>query len=326
MHRRLVVAVVAVALVVGGGAAWVWDAHARDAAGDRSRDRVAVAVAVGGHDEQAAVDLADRSAGLVGRGAATDALAALSQAVPAAQAVLDGSAGKVADDAVRQQLAAVIDAARTALAGSVAPARADDLTGSLSTAAGAVTAAQQAWEADQASQAAKATAVATASASARATPSALDSCATTYEGPPFYTSVPATTGTGTNGDLPASEMTELSWAGTDSLGNGYWLRKDAAAALTALDAAFEPAFGHHLDIDLSYRDLQTQKDMLAALGPNVAAQVGTSHHGAGTAIDVPELPCEYGRHTPQRDWLVTHGPAYGWHPDPNEYWHFDYRP
>ena len=66
--------------------------------------------------------------------------------------------------------------------------------------------------------------------------------------------------------------------------------------------------------------------MYAALGPKVAAKPGTSNHGWGTAIDVPEWPCEYGLHTPERDWLVAHGPAYGWYSESAEYWHFDYRP
>ena len=51
--------------------------------------------------------------------------------------------------------------------------------------------------------------------------------------------------------------------------------------------------------------------MRAALG-SVAAEPGTSSHGTGLALDVPELPCEYGWDTPQRDWLVANGPAYGW--------------
>lgn len=327
MHRSVVAAVVAAALVAGGGAAWAWDARANGTATAESRDRVASAVAAGQSDERSGADLSGRSADLTGQGLLGDSAAALSQAIPAAQAVLDASAGKVADDAARQQLASAIALAQAAVAGSVAPARADELATALSSAAGAVTAAQQAWEADQAAKAAAATASAraAASATARATPTPVDSCQTTYHGPAFYTSEPSATGTGSNGDIPASAMAPVSWA-TDSRGVGYWLVKAATASLEQLDVAFRAQFGHDLDIDLAYRDYATQVAMRAALGASVAAKPGTSNHGWGTAIDVPEWPCEYGRHTPQRDWLVAQGPQYGWYPDPNEYWHFDYKP
>jgi LAS superfamily LD-carboxypeptidase LdcB len=66
--------------------------------------------------------------------------------------------------------------------------------------------------------------------------------------------------------------------------------------------------------------------MYKALGAAVAAYPGTSKHGWGTAIDVPERPCEYGLHTPQRDWLVANGARFGWYPIASEYWHFEYRP
>ncbi len=318
MRRPVVVVVLVAALIAGGGTAWARDLHTGATAAAQSRDRVAAAVVAGEHDEQSAAGLADRSSGLVAHGLLDDHARALAQAIPVAQAVLDTSSGKVADDTVRQQLAAAIAQAHGAVAAAVAPARADELTARLSSASTAVAAAQQAWQADQAAKAA-------ARASAAATPTPVDSCKSTYNGPPFYTSVPNAIASGANGDLPASAMTELTWAGKDPQGNGYWLLTAAAAALTRLDVAFQTQFGHHIAIDLAYRDLQTQKDMYAALGPKVAAIPGKSHHGLGTAIDVPELPCQYGRSTPERDWLVTHGPAYGWYADPGEYWHFDYR-
>ncbi|HEY0118757.1 MAG TPA: peptidase M15, partial [Cellulomonas sp.] len=278
MHRSAIAAVVAAALVAGGGAAWAWDVRASGAATAQSRDRVASAVAAGQRDEQSAADLSDRSADLVGQGLLGDSAAALSQAIPAAQAVLDASAGKVADDAARQQLASVIALAQAAVDGSAAPARADDLAGQLSSASGAVTAAQQAWEADQAAKAAAAATASARAAAARATPTPVDSCRTTYHGPVFYTSAPSATGTGANGDLPASAMAPVSWA-VDSRGVGYWLVKAATASLEKLDVAFRAQFGHDLDIDLAYRDRATQDAMYQALGPSVAATPGTSNHG-----------------------------------------------
>lgn len=314
MRRRLLVAaVIVVAFLAGGGVAWGWQARTVAATG-ASRDRVATAITAGQDDDRSVADLVGRSANRAGQALFEDSLAELSRAIAPAQQVLDASAGKVADETVRLQLAAAIAQARVGLASSAAPARADELTSELSAASAAVAAAREAWEADQA-----------AKAKARATPSPADSCRTTYHGPPFYTSVPGPTGTGANGDIPASEMAPVSWA-TDSRGDGYWFVTAATASLEKLDVAFRAAFGHDLDIDLAYRDLATQKAMYAALGPNVAATPGTSNHGWGTAFDVPEWPCQYGLHTPERDWLVAHGPAYGWHPYPYEYWHFDYAP
>ncbi|MDM7855303.1 M15 family metallopeptidase [Cellulomonas alba] len=157
-----------------------------------------------------------------------------------------------------------------------------------------------------------------------------DKCETTYHGPPFFTSSPTAGGDGSNGDIPARMMTAVPWA-VDSHGTGFWLLTKAERALVRLDTAFEDRFGHHLDIDLAYRDLATQKAMYQALGPSVAAKPGTSKHGTGLAIDVPEWPCEYGWGTTQRAWLVTNGPAYGWSSPwgmakstDAEYWHFEY--
>lgn len=332
MRRPLVVtAVVTVAFLAGSGAAWGWQARAASAAGAASQERVATALAAGRQDELAAAGLADRSATFVGRDLLDGSLSGLSQAIPGAQAMLDASAGRVADDAVRQRLAAAIAEAQGAVGGRTAPAVVDALAGRLAATSADVVAAQREWEVARAAAAAaaaraSASARASATASARATPDPTDSCRTTYGGPAFYTSVPAADGDPTvNGHLPASVMTPVSWA-TDSRGNGYWLVTPATAALEQLDAAFRAQFGHHLDIDLAYRDLATQEAMYAALGPNVAARPGTSNHGWGIAIDVPELPCEYGLHTPQRDWLVANGSTWHWFPNPYEYWHFDYQP
>ena len=143
---------------------------------------------------------------------------------------------------------------------------------------------------------------------------------------------PATPGgDGSNGRLPPEALAAISWD-TDPRGTPYYLTTAAAAALERLDGAFRAEFGHHLDLDLTYRDYDTQVAMRAALG-SVAATPGTSSHGTGLALDVPELPCEYGWDTPQRDWLITKGPAYGWvspawagrgGSNP-EYWHFEFR-
>jgi hypothetical protein len=157
------------------------------------------------------------------------------------------------------------------------------------------------------------------------------SCGTTYTGPPFYTSPATAGGDGSNGKLPPEALTAISWD-VDPHGTPYYLKTAAAAALERLNAAFRSAFGHNLDLDLTYRDYDTQVAMRAALG-TVAATPGTSTHGTGLALDVPELPCEYGWDSPQRSWLISNGPAYGWvspswagrNGSNPEYWHFEYR-
>lgn len=240
--------------------------------------------------------------------------------------MLGGSAGQVADDAVRSALQSLLDEASSVTEAS--PARLRSLTTSIVPAQGAVSEAQAQW---QSAQAAAAAAAAAAQEQETDDDSSPGSCDTTYSGPAFYTSPPTEGGDGSNGKLPASMLTAISWM-VDSRGTPFYLRGDAAAALERLDAAFVAQFGHHLDLDLTYRDYDTQVAMRAALG-TVAAVPGTSSHGTGTALDVPELPCEYGYGTAQRDWLVANGRSYGWvspswaakNGSNPEYWHFEYR-
>lgn len=345
-------------LVVGvAGGAWAWTDH---------DDRVAAAQAAA--DERAAhahgAQVLDADALLVqatdaGRTQAASvrvaALATLAAAANSARATLATSQDAVADDAVRQQLAAELATADTALAPTdpastdpaatgpatatgLSPASLRALAVSLAAAEAAVVAAHDAWmQAQAAAEAARQAAAAAAAAAKQAKPAAKPaaaasgpSCATTYSGPPFYTSPATVGGDGSNGKLPPSALTAISWD-VDPHGTPYYLKNAAAAALERLDVAFRAAFGHHLDLDLTYRDYDTQVAMREALG-TVAATPGTSTHGTGLALDVPELPCEYGWDTPQRDWLVTHGPSYGW-TSPSwagrsgsnpEYWHFEF--
>jgi D-alanyl-D-alanine carboxypeptidase len=363
--RSIVAAVTAVLVVGAAGGAWAWDSHQDDlaAAHEQAETRTATVVdaqtsdadiAVG-HD--AALDRAQAALVLAG------ARAALQGSADAARGTLAATDGQVVDDALRQALAAQVGAADVAL-GPVAAASQDvaaatasssDPTGTavgpsapgfsavdlramataLAAGTAAVAASHDAWTQQQSAAAAGKAASAKAVAPKSPTPQSAastkaPSCGTTYTGPPFYTSPPTVDGDGSNGRLPPSALTALSWA-TDPHGTPYYLRTQAAAALERLDQAFRAAFGHHLGIDLTYRDYDTQVAMRAALG-SVAAVPGTSTHGTGLALDVPELPCEYGWDTPQRNWLVTHGPSYGWtspswaHQDGSnpEYWHFDF--
>ncbi|GAA3793976.1 hypothetical protein CSO01_25690 [Cellulomonas soli] len=263
----------------------------------------------------------------------TEAQQVLTDAIAQATSTLGGSEGQVADDAVRQALAAAVAAAQVP-ATSVVAVRAQ--VAAVQTAESAVVDARTAWQAAQAAQAMQsgqsvaAAPSGSAASAASGTGASGGSCTTTYTGPPFYTSAPTDGGDGSNGRLPASMLAAISWD-VDPHGTPYYLRTAAAAALERLDVAFVAAFGHHLDLDLTYRDYDTQVAMREALG-TVAAVPGTSSHGTGLALDVPELPCEYGWDTAQRSWLVTNGPSYGW-VSPSwarrggsnpEYWHFEY--
>jgi len=146
----------------------------------------------------------------------------------------------------------------------------------------------------------------------------------------WVTSVPTADGDGSNGHMPAAAMCAIGW-GTDQLGFTQYLRCDAADALTALNDAYRAAFGASLDLDLTYRSYADQVAMKAALG-GLAATPGTSSHGLGLALDVQEWPETYGFGTERYQWLVTHGPTYGWYAPERvregqpfaEYWHFEY--
>ena len=143
----------------------------------------------------------------------------------------------------------------------------------------------------------------------------------------FYTSVPTAEGDGSNGNMPRSAMTALSWC-TDSQGNQQWLRTDAAAALVRLNEAFRAEFGENIAIELSYRSYADQVRARELFG-SLAARPGTSNHGTGTAFDTWEWAA-YDFGTPRYEWLVANGPAYGWvnlavtDPGNPEYWHYDF--
>ena len=151
----------------------------------------------------------------------------------------------------------------------------------------------------------------------------------TYAGPPFYTSPPAPGGDGSNGNIPASAMTRLTW-GFDTVGTPQYLTHRAAAALDRLHAAYRATFGEELHLDLTYRSYDEQVRMREALG-TIAAVPGTSTHGTGRALDLPEWSC-YAFGSARYQWLVENAPSYGWvapswarqNGSNPEYWHFEY--
>ncbi|NII41124.1 hypothetical protein E9228_001771 [Curtobacterium flaccumfaciens] len=133
-----------------------------------------------------------------------------------------------------------------------------------------------------------------------------------------------------NGQIPDSALAFVA-VSTTGLGDQY-LVDTAAAAFSALSAAFENALGKSLTVAEAYRDLARQQylyDGWIAKEPgfNLAAEPGTSVHGLGRAVDFSGGVNSYG--TPEKTWMNANAPKYGWQPkgdgfSPQEPWHFEY--
>ena len=137
--------------------------------------------------------------------------------------------------------------------------------------------------------------------------------------------------TGGNGNLDLSTLCPVPYD------QKQLLRCDAEAAWMRLDAAYKDVWGVDIPIDLSYRTYEEQVEMKQIYGSGAAAP-GTSNHGWGTAVDLPDyreggegLEWNYG--TPKYEWMKAYAPAYGWvNPSwavqggvgPHEPWHFEY--
>jgi D-alanyl-D-alanine carboxypeptidase len=264
---------------------------------------------------------------------ATDRLAS-------ASSLLAETDGEVADDAVRDALAAAIADTQGALDAGSEPPEAQQVSAlsasyaALGAATDAVEAAHTSWQAAPAEAAAAAERKRSSSSSGWTTGAGPD-CggkgsyqpSTTDPADALYTSVPSVDGDGSNGHMPRSAMSPLSWC-TDAKGHQQWLRSDAAAAMTELNAAFRAEFGENIAIDLSYRSYDDQVRAKKLFG-GLAATPGTSNHGLGLAIDTWEWKA-YDFGSARYEWLVAHGPDYGWvcpaatEKGNPEYWHFEY--
>lgn len=116
---------------------------------------------------------------------------------------------------------------------------------------------------------------------------------------------------------------------------GHRIHCRTVGDLVLLNTAYRARFGTDLPIDpwrySTYRTYDDQVIVLREFGSSVAAQVGTSPHGWGQAIDFREGDA-YDFGSPIHDWLRTNGPTHGWKLMPwheeagswPEYWHFDY--
>ena len=127
----------------------------------------------------------------------------------------------------------------------------------------------------------------------------------------------------TNGEVPSNALCAATPDGVQQL------RCDAAVAFRLMSASFEQDNGTSLCITDSYRSRAGQ-ELVHVQKPNLTATPGTSVHGWGLAVDLCGGIESFD--TPEHAWMMTQGPAFGWHhpswaeaggsrPEP---WHFEY--
>ncbi|QDW64258.1 D-alanyl-D-alanine carboxypeptidase family protein [Oerskovia sp. KBS0722] len=127
-----------------------------------------------------------------------------------------------------------------------------------------------------------------------------------------------------NGRIPLSALTQLSWS------SGEYLRPDAASALASLTVQFRARFGVNISVTDAYRSYD-QQVALKAQKPHLAAVPGTSNHGWGLAVDLGSSINGY--QSAQHQWMRANAPATGWiNPQwawqgngREEPWHWEYQ-
>jgi hypothetical protein len=124
-----------------------------------------------------------------------------------------------------------------------------------------------------------------------------------------------------NARIPTSELT--------AIGDGMFLRSDAAAALGALRAAYAATFGAALPVNSAYRDWNYQAYLYdqSQHGGNLASPPGKSNHGWALAVDFGG-PI-YQHKNPQFAWMEANAGVFGWVWagalfSQVEYWHWEY--
>lgn len=119
-----------------------------------------------------------------------------------------------------------------------------------------------------------------------------------------------------NGRMTARELA--------SIGSGYSLRRDAAAAFNAMCAEALHKYGTRVLVRAAYRTLALQWyfwNLYRSGRGNLAAYPGTSNHGWGLAVDL---------YNQRMRWIVDQiGAKYGfakrWSDAPGEWWHIKWR-
>lgn len=109
-----------------------------------------------------------------------------------------------------------------------------------------------------------------------------------------------------NGKVPSAQLVAIPWDAEKTL-----IAAPALKDLTRMNDAFKKAFGKNIDVDLAYRTRETQDFYWRDLGPFIAAKPGTSNHGFGDAIDVPET-YDYSFRGKYYRWLKANGAKYNW--------------
>lgn len=117
-----------------------------------------------------------------------------------------------------------------------------------------------------------------------------------------------TLATGGNGRYDRSELCSL---GLNQDAQEQFLRCGAAEAWGRMSEAFAEEFGHPIPVEFAYRPYDLQLWAFAEYGAGRAAEPGTSQHGWGAAVDVPEYG-EYDYGQPKREWIAANGPRFGW--------------
>ena len=110
----------------------------------------------------------------------------------------------------------------------------------------------------------------------------------------------------TNGKVSSDMLVAIPWDKEKTL-----IAAPALKDLTRLNEAFKEQFGKNIDIDLAYRTRSTQDYLWKQLGQFLAAKPGTSNHGWGMAIDVPET-YDYSFRGKYYKWLKTNSKKYNW--------------
>lgn len=115
---------------------------------------------------------------------------------------------------------------------------------------------------------------------------------------------------GTNGRLSPNQLTTVQ--------GGYQLRSDAAQAFQNASASARKK-GINLSLSSAYRSYEKQAALYAnrASNPYPVAAPGTSNHGYGISIDIPEG-------TPGHNWMIANGRQFGWKNLPGDAVHFDF--
>jgi len=127
-------------------------------------------------------------------------------------------------------------------------------------------------------------------------------------------------------DLDPSELAPI--------GNGKFLRKDAAAAFNAMADAYKTDTGFTLAVNDGYRSNARQKTLYDRYQSDktkypVAAAPGRSLHNKGHAVDIGGIGLGFSG--PIFNWLTQNAGIYGFDnvtgrlPDVNEPWHWEYK-